>query len=191
MKRHKAKDRQTQAKARAGKQSKTRAKKGFFPFASGHRTQAKRITSPQSPIKPRYLHFIPIDEGHHHPTPERLLKRLKTPILGRSENCTAENAPQEEGQRGSKEDRQTRGQGDEGTQQDTPPPPLWEGRGCLSAPLKFAPYFCQNLSLCNSILQKRKVGLENHGENTFCVQENVEKRGILGKLGASWGASRD
>ena len=62
-------------------------------------------------------------------------------------------------------------------------PPLWKGRKGLSAPLKFAPYFCQNLSLCNSILQNRKVGLGNHGENTFCSQENVEKRGILGGVG--------
>ena len=140
MKRHKAKDRQTQAKARAGKQSKTRAKKGFFPFASGHRTQAKRITTAESPIKACYLHFIPSDDTQHHPTPERLLKRLKTPILGRSENCTAENAPQEEGQRGSKEDRQTRGQGDEGTQQDTPPPPMGRARMPFS-PLKIRAIF--------------------------------------------------
>ena len=33
------------------------------------------------------------------------------------------------------------------------------------------------------MLENRGIGLGNHGENTFCVQENVEKRGILGGMG--------
>ena len=44
----------------------------------------------------------------------------------------------------------------------TPHPPTCTGPTSLSAPLKFAPYFCQNLSLCNSILQNRTFGLGNH-----------------------------
>lgn len=50
-------------------------------------------------------------------------------------------------------------------------------------PLKIRAIFLPNHFQCNSILQKRNFGLENHGENTFCVQENVEKRGILGGTG--------
>ncbi len=32
----------------------------------------------------------------------------------------------------------------EGRKEKRPTPPLWEGRRCLSAPLKFAPCFCHN-----------------------------------------------
>lgn len=39
------------------------------------------------------------------------------------------------------------------------------------------------------MLENHEIGLGNHGENTFCVQENVEKRGILGGRGASRGLS--
>lgn len=61
-----------------------------------------------------------------------------------------------------------------------PTPPLPRRRRCLSALLKFAPYFSANLSLCNSILQNRTFGLANPEGDKLCSQENVEKRGILG-----------
>jgi hypothetical protein len=39
------------------------------------------------------------------------------------------------------------------------------------------------LPLAKKYLEKSGIGLGNHGENTFCVQENVEKRGVLGGMG--------
>ena len=39
-------------------------------------------------------------------------------------------------------------------------------------------------------MQNREIGLGNPEGDKLCSQENVEKRGILGGMGASEGASR-
>lgn len=64
---------------------------------------------------------------------------------------------------------------------DTPPPPPMEWQKCLCPRPKFAPYFLTNHFRFNSILKKRRVGLRKCRKNTFCSQENVEKRGIWGE----------
>lgn len=66
-------------------------------------------------------------------------------------------------------------------EQGTPHPPPMEWQKCLCPRPKFAPYFLTNHFRFNSILKKRGVGLRKCRKNTFCSQENVEKRGIWGE----------
>lgn len=61
-------------------------------------------------------------------------------------------------------------------------PPLPRRRRCLSALLKFAPYFSANLSLCNTILQNREIGLGNPEGDKKRSQDFLKKRGILGGI---------
>ena len=123
----------------------------------------------------------------YHPIPKDANLSLKIPVSKirvQVQSQTAlfgrDNTGTQEADGGRRADKRTQ----------TPHPPLAERAQGLSAPIKFAPYFSTNLFQCNTILQKREIGLGNPEGDKKRSQENVEKRGILGGIGASEGASR-
>ena len=160
---------------REGRPQRLRAKRPATPCRwTPH--AGRKNNNAESPTEPQTQR----DNTTPHPTREKATQ-AKTEAKKGQKLHPSENAHGQKCPTGKEGQRDCKGQARPPHDQPPHPPPAEEAKGLLTL-LKFAPYFCYNLSLCNSILQNREIGLENHGGNTFCVQENVEKRGILGGM---------